>query len=269
MYKCICGKEYEKIRSLRSHEQGCKLVLGDRYDEWLAAKKEQGKRTAKIMQMSKAEKDNYYNIQHKQKVDELNKWISEKHQCKICGKEMTQKYGSGLFCSSICHSKNATRNIKNFVGKALTEEKEQERRNKLSKIAKQNKLGGYHPGSGRGKQGWYKGYWCDSSYELAFVIYNVEHNIPFIRNKDKFEYTYENKKHKYIPDFKLNDLYIEIKGFERPNDKFKYAACPNLKVMYEKDLKYCFDYVINKYGKNYIKLYENKESMSAATDTLP
>ena len=159
-------------------------------------------------------------------------------------------------------SENISKSLK---GKGHPQSKEA--KIKISETCKKN-AGGYRPGSGFGKQGWYKGYWCDSSYELAFVIYNLEHNIKFERNNDRFDYVYENKNHKYIPDFKLNNQYIEIKGFERPNDKYKYKSCPNLKVMYYNDLKYCFDYVINKYGKDYIKLY-NMESMSAATDTLP
>lgn len=145
---------------------------------------------------------------------------------------------------------------KSLTGKTKRNHSE-ETKLKISKSCKIN-AGGYRPGSGFGKQGWYKNYWCDSSYELAFVIYNLEHNIKFERNYDSFNYIYiyKNNKHKYIPDFKLNNQYIEIKGFERPNDKYKYKSCPNLKVLYYNDLKYCFDYVINKYGKDYIKLYE-------------
>lgn len=37
-------------------------------------------------------------------------------------------------------------------------------------------------GGGRGKSGWYKGFWCDSSWELAFLIYHLEHEIPISRN---------------------------------------------------------------------------------------
>ena len=28
---------------------------------------------------------------------------------------------------------------------------------------------------GYGKHGWYKEYWCDSSWELAYVIYNLDY----------------------------------------------------------------------------------------------
>jgi len=31
----------------------------------------------------------------------------------------------------------------------------------------------------RGKAGFYKGYHCMSSWELAYVIYNLEHNVSF------------------------------------------------------------------------------------------
>ena len=41
-----------------------------------------------------------------------------------------------------------------------------------------------------GIKGWYKGFWCDSSWELAYVIYNLDHGIEFRRNTEKFEYEY-------------------------------------------------------------------------------
>lgn len=72
--------------------------------------------------------------------------------------------------------------------------------------AKERKLGGYHKHGGRGIRGWYKGYWCDSSWELAFVIYNLEHNIKFERNTTGYEYVYDGITRKYFPDFYMNDL---------------------------------------------------------------
>jgi hypothetical protein len=64
--------------------------------------------------------------------------------------------------------------------------------------------GGYRKGSGVGKGGWYKGYWCDSSYELAWVIFNIEQGNSFVRNTQEFEYIWKGKKRKYIPDFIIN-----------------------------------------------------------------
>ena len=58
--------------------------------------------------------------------------------------------------------------------------------------------------SGRGKKGRYKGFWCDSTYELAFVIYCLDHNIPIQRNHKYYEYQYMNKTRRYYPDFIVN-----------------------------------------------------------------
>ncbi len=118
--------------------------------------------------------------------------------------------------------------------------------------------GGYRKGSGVGKHGWYKGYWCDSSYELAFVIYNLDHNINFSRNKQGFEYEWEGEKHLYYPDFMIDDTFIEIKGFWTNQHDAKIKSFPHkLKVYFKSDLKSILEYVVTKYGKDYIKLYES------------
>lgn len=38
----------------------------------------------------------------------------------------------------------------------------------------------------------------------------------------------------------------------------KLASVKNIKILFADDTKIYLDYVISKYGKNYIKLYENK-----------
>lgn len=120
--------------------------------------------------------------------------------------------------------------------------------------------GGFKEGSSRGKSGWYKGFWCDSSWELAWVIYNLEHDIKFERNKQGFEYLFENKKSLFYPDFIMDGWYIEIKNFNSKRLEAKLKNFPHfIKTLYEKDLKKEFEYVILKYGKDYIKLYEQKK----------
>ena len=147
-------------------------------------------------------------------------------------------------------------------GKAKTEEAELERRRKISQYAKEHHYGGLQHGSGRGKKGWYKGYWCDSSWELAFVIYNLEHNIKFQRNKEGFEYQFNNKKHKFYPDFVMEDgTYIQIKGVMTEQNKIKiqtFSGNHKLKIIDKKEINIYLDYVIGKYSKNFIELYENK-----------
>lgn len=143
--------------------------------------------------------------------------------------------------------------IPSFAGKHHSKEVKQ----KISANGK-GKIGGYRKGSGRGKKGWYKGYWCDSTWELAFVIYNLDHNIKFERNSEAFEYQYQDTEYRYYPDFIMEDgTYIEIKGYETEQTLEKYKAINKpLKVLKEKDLQYVFDYVVLTYGKNYVELYE-------------
>jgi len=117
--------------------------------------------------------------------------------------------------------------------------------------------GGYRLGSSRGKKGWYKNYWCDSSWELAWVIYHLENHIPFERNNEGFTYIFKNKEHKFYPDFIKDGVYYEIKNYNNEIVKAKNDAFPfKLKILYKEDLKIIFDYVVSKYGKDYIKLYD-------------
>jgi len=123
---------------------------------------------------------------------------------------------------------------------------------------RKNASGGYRRGAGRGKSGWYKEYWCDSSYELAYTIYNIEHDIIFRRNTESFDYIWKNKTYKYFPDYIVENEYVEIKGYETDKDRSKYISVNKpIKILKTKDLKYALDYAIDKYGKDYIRLYTN------------
>lgn len=125
---------------------------------------------------------------------------------------------------------------------------------------KQN-AGGFREGSGRGKSGWYKGYYCQSTYELVWTIYNLDHNIEFERNLEGFNYTWENKNRMYYPDFIVEGIVYELKGYETPKDTIKYLSVLNqnkkLVVLYKEDLSKYFDYVAEKYTyKALTELYE-------------
>lgn len=64
------------------------------------------------------------------------------------------------------------------------------------------------------QKGNYEGFRYDSSWELAFIKYCLNNNIQLERNKKGFDYWFEDKKHKYYPDFYLPEVnqYIEIKN---------------------------------------------------------
>lgn len=139
---------------------------------------------------------------------------------------------------------------------------------RLSEVAKSRKLGGYIKGSGRGKKGWFKGIFCDSSWELAYVIYCLDHEIPISRNTDRFYYSWKDKIRIYIPDFEVYSYKVEIKGYVTDQWKAKFEQNPKVFVLKESDLKNIFRYVIDKYGKDFIKLYEKEDRVRGVQTAL-
>lgn len=120
--------------------------------------------------------------------------------------------------------------------------------------------GGYREGSGRSKSGYYRGVCCGSTYELCWVIYNLEHAIKFTRFPGKLE----KDNVTYYPDFLLSDgkTIVETKGYEKQEsvdkktkvaESFGYSVI----VLRKDDLQYAFEYVTQKYGtKKYFELYD-------------
>ena len=77
-------------------------------------------------------------------------------------------------------------------------------------------------------------YSYQSAYEREFMRYLDDHNIKWIKNRERFRYKdEENKEHYYIPDFFLPeyDLYIETKGCVRHSDPLKFQAFPENKKL--------------------------------------
>ncbi len=109
------------------------------------------------------------------------------------------------------------------------------------------------------KYGTYKGYHCDSSWELAFVIYHLDHNIVIVKNDTPFLYMHNGISHTYYPDFIIDDVYYEIKGYFDDKTLSKIRDFPNDKQLivldYAKVKKY-LDYCEATYGKDYIRLYD-------------
>lgn len=140
-------------------------------------------------------------------------------------------------------------------GKGFCSSHSQETKDKLSKIAKSSGLGGRVEGSGRGKKGWYKGFFCDSSWELAYLIYQLEHDAKIERCKEVRSYEWEGKQRKYFPDFVVEGKIVEIKGYKTKQWEAKQAANPDVICLYSNEMTPYINYVTEKYGKDYIKLY--------------
>ena len=150
-----------------------------------------------------------------------------------------------------------------FIGSFTGKKHSEETKRKIS-----DKMKGNHhcdiAKTGKGKKGWYKSFFCSSTYELAYVIYCLDHNIDIKRNTEYFTYEYEGKQHRYYPDFIVNGELIEIKGYHTNlvDIKLKSVNKP-IKILYYDNMKYIFDYIYEKYGYKITKwsnkLYEMYE----------
>ena len=215
--------------------------------------------------------------------------------CENCGKVIDGSYGSGRFCNRHCATiygnthrpkrsaeskKKTSISVKNSIKCQIAAERSRKiyhckQCNKefsisdirdingrlyCSKECKHKYLsehtGGYREGSGRGKQGWYKGIHCDSSWELAYLVYHLDHNLYIERCKEKRYYVWNNKQHTYYPDFITDDGIIEIKGYSTDQWKSKEEQNSDVKVLYKNEIKPYLDYVTNTYGTDFIKLYD-------------
>lgn len=120
------------------------------------------------------------------------------------------------------------------------------------------RAGGVRQGSGVGKSGYYRGIYCASTYELAWVIYHLDNKISFKRATVRFAYSNQRT---YLPDFESPDNhFVEIKGFIRNMQEHlqKIAAVEAagyiITVLFKKDLAHCFQWVKKEY--KYTQLQE-------------
>lgn len=96
-YKCECGKEFNNPQKFNGHKSQCVVHL-------TAVNKLQS-RNAKLVKFQlaglKANQNKSQRTAETKQTYLLN-WISEHHVCEKCGKVMTEKFGSGRFCSASC-----------------------------------------------------------------------------------------------------------------------------------------------------------------------
>lgn len=109
----------------------------------------------------------------------------------------------------------------------------------------------------------------DSSWELAFYIYNIDNNNDIVKcDSQHFTYYYNDKVYYYFPDFILNGEYIDIKGDHFVNSegvlvsvykntnldklkcKYKCIIDNNVKLLFYNDIKPILNYCINRFNDN-------------------
>lgn len=107
-------------------------------------------------------------------------------------------------------------------------------------VRKKVERGEWHTSLVKKMHYYYKGEDLHGRWELAYAQWLDKQNIKWIRNKEQFDYIFENKQRKYTPDFYLpqTDEYIEIKGYETNKDRAKWEQFPKtLKILKYKELK--------------------------------
>lgn len=223
MYKCkYCQKECKNANSLRNHERLCKLNP----DRDLTTYEKYGPITG------------------------FNKKGTRSAWTKGLTKGTSEKVAAMAIKVQDFYIENGS----NFKGKHHTEEA----KSKISQAATKNNLTKFDKPSGRGKRGYYKGIYCQSSWELAYVIFCIDHKINFIRNNKYFEYSFNGKLHHYFPDFYLpnTDTYVEIKGYFDKRSQAKAEQFKGvLQLLTLKEMQPILDYVESVYGKDFVKLY--------------
>lgn len=93
--------------------------------------------------------------------------------------------------------------------------------------------------NGRVKKVIYKDITLDSQWEADFAIWLDKNGIIWERPNAGFEYDYKDKKHIYYLDFYLPqlDIYVEVKGYKRERDEYKWKSLHNLIVVSAADIK--------------------------------
>lgn len=192
----------------------------------------------------------------------------KEYRCMFCERPFTNKKSIGPHTK--WYEKNPNRQVPfknyNIKGRKGTNpglspsqwmSKEGYRRSK----EKLKEAGGSRNG-GKGKRGWYKGIWCDSSWELAWLIFSNECGELPKRNQQKFEYRFKGETRKWKPDFIMpNGVYVEIKGWfvDSTFAKIEQFQKP-LIVLTWNELENIICYIIKKYGQDFIQLYEERKS---------
>lgn len=163
-------------------------------------------------------------------------------KCIVCGKAF---YGKTKCCGKDCVTNSRRKNFEQYA------------------------VRGYNEKAGARYVGWYNEIYCNSSWELAYILYCEEKGLKPVRCKEFFEYEFEGKKYKYYPDFILDGVYIEIKGIVRAKDIAKWRYFPKTLIVHgEKVLLPIIKYIKKKYGKEFYKLFYEQTSLINIPKTL-
>lgn len=194
--------------------------------------------------------------EYQEKYGSWNKGLNKNTDTRVLKYANTLKAGYDLGC------------IKpTFLGKHHTSEtklKLSKSRLKYIEEHPEVKIGGYREGCAKAfKWGYYNDFRCDSSWELAFIVYCLDNGVDIKRNTQGFQYTLDNVVHLYYPDFIINNTYYEVKG---KYDEVVYAKIKQfpyeLVVIDGSNIDTYLVYVTEKYGNNFTETLYSKDKPS-------
>lgn len=300
MYKCICGKEFNSSQALNSHKANCKEYLQS-IDKWESRCKklhDGGVNSAKSRIKNNIDKKQVALekwVSEKHVCEHCGKIMTEKFGsgrfcCRACAnarvtsaKQRASASKQMSHLNTIMKIRSNTRQLKleleysshpNYCiicgnvldwshryNKTCSEEC---RRKRLSEFAALNVAkheGNLNTKNSGYKHGYYHDIYCASSYELAFVVYCLEHEIKIRRNTQGFSYQFNGESHTYYPDFIIDEnTYVETKNYYTELVQAKIDYFPkNLiyKIIYKQEMKQYLTYCIEKYGRKFYEvLYE-------------
>ena len=292
-YKCVCGKEFESSQAINSHKANCKTYL-ESIGKWETRCEKlrngaiKSNKIHKLNNISKKQAALEKWISEKHVCEHCGKVMTEKFGsgrfcCRACAnarkhsEETKHKIAmsSGHVLQVITQHQSAETKYYNNprkcikCGKIILYENRHRKtccdkcKNEFFReTALKHSLDGLTNGGVYSKHGNYDNIHFDSSYELAYYLYCKDHKINIIRNKKFFYYiNHKGELHKYYPDFIVDNYYIELKGYKNKDVDTKIKSVVDsgnkIKILYRKDLYDVFKYVTDKYGKNFIDLYQD------------
>ena len=116
-----------------------------------------------------------------------------------------------------------------------------------------------------GKCGYYKGVFCGSTWELAFLVFNLDKGRDIKRCELTFKYNLEDGGHTYFPDFIMDNIIYEVKGREygslvEKNEAVRKAGY-KIVMIKKKEINPIIKSVKESYKvKNLIDLYDKKSA---------
>lgn len=197
----FCGGERKTKMSLSQHKVFCKENPNRKKtysEEWTEDKK---KKHSEIMKIKNSNKDRVWNVETIEKLKTASKKFNETF---------------------------------------WTDEKKLEHSIKMREVVKSNP-DSYSTSNvcGRTKIINYNGFKLNGSWELEVAKWLDDNNIKWTNiMEEPFEYFWNGRPHSYFPDFYLEekDIYIEVKGFKRERDEYKWKSVPNLLVISKNDI---------------------------------